>query len=115
MAEDLARFVSQMRAIPVPAAPLDDPALSWYRGGPLAALDGDFREAVDACRANVGLDLDLRRAALMWEAALAAESVGAKPRSAPRPSTAVAAQTALPSTTPEATHPALRRAPVIAV
>jgi aminoglycoside phosphotransferase (APT) family kinase protein len=80
MAEDLARFVSQMRAIPVPAAALDDPALSWYRGGPLAALDADFREAVDACRAIAGLDLDLRRAALVWEAALAAEQ-GREPTS----------------------------------
>jgi aminoglycoside phosphotransferase (APT) family kinase protein len=80
MAEDLAHFVSQMRAIPMPAAALDDPALSWYRGGPLAALDADFREAVDACRAIVDLDLDLRRAARVWEAALAAEQ-GREPKS----------------------------------
>lgn len=73
MAEDLARFVSQIRAIPVPAAALDNPALSWYPGGPLAALDADFREAVDACRAIAGLDRDLRRAARVWEAAVAAE------------------------------------------
>ena len=73
MAEDLARFVSQLRAIPVPVAALKDPALSWYRGGPLAVLDEDFHHAVDACRGIAGLDLDLHRAIEVWEAALAAE------------------------------------------
>jgi len=73
MAEDLACFVAQMRAIPVPVSALVDPGLRWYRGGPLAALDEDFRDAVDACRSIAGLDLDLHRALEVWEAALAAE------------------------------------------
>ena len=73
LAEDLARFVAQVRAIPVPMAALEDPALSWYRGGPLAVLDEDFRDAVDACRGIAGLDLDLPRAIDVWETALAAE------------------------------------------
>jgi aminoglycoside phosphotransferase (APT) family kinase protein len=73
MADDLACFVSQLRAIPVPVAALEDPSLSWYRGGPLADLDEDFRSAVDACRGIEGLDLDLPRAIEVWEAALAAE------------------------------------------
>ena len=73
LAEDLARFVAQLRAIPVPVAAREYPALSWYRGGPLGVLDEDFRSAVDACRGIGGLDLDLPRAIDVWEAALAAE------------------------------------------
>ncbi len=59
LAEDLARFISQLRAIPVPVTAREDPALSWYRGGRLVVLDEDFRDAVDACRGIAGLDLDL--------------------------------------------------------
>lgn len=73
LAEDLARFISQVRAIPVPVTAREDPALSWYRGGPLAVLDEDFRDAIDACWGIGGLDLDLPRAIDVWEAALAAE------------------------------------------
>jgi aminoglycoside phosphotransferase (APT) family kinase protein len=59
LAHDLAHVVVGLRELPVPAAALRDPSLSWYRGGPLGPLDTDFRQAVDACRRLDGVDLDL--------------------------------------------------------
>ncbi len=72
LAADLAALVGELRELPVPAEALRSPSLSWYRGGPLGALDGDFRRALDACRHVDALDLDLDAAARVWAAAAAA-------------------------------------------
>lgn len=73
LAEDLATLVTELRRVPMPAEALEDPALSGYRGSPLAELDEDFHEAVRACRAIGGLGLDLHKAHRVWRTALAAQ------------------------------------------
>jgi aminoglycoside phosphotransferase (APT) family kinase protein len=73
LALELARTIAELREVVVPPSALEDPALSSYRGGPLTALDHDFRTAVEACRQIRGLELDLDRALVVWEEALAAE------------------------------------------
>lgn len=73
LAEDLARTVRELRAIPVPADVADDPDLQWYRGGLLRDVDAEFREALAGCREIPELGLDLGRALEVWEEALAVE------------------------------------------
>lgn len=73
LTRDLVALVEQLGALSVPAEAADDPALRWYRGEPLRAVDDDFREALDACRRIEGLDLDLDAAGRVWELALAAD------------------------------------------
>ncbi|MGN6301790.1 MAG: phosphotransferase [Angustibacter sp.] len=71
LAEDLARFIGQLRAMEVPSGATTDPELSWYRGRPLHELDSDLREAAAACRAlDVGLDVD--DALAVWDVAVEA-------------------------------------------
>lgn len=81
VAHDLARVVSELGRLEIPPSANDDPALSWYRGGPMAELDHDFRRSVDRCRSIAGLDLDLDRALGIWDEALAAEQGSAGLRS----------------------------------
>ena len=71
LARDLARFVTELRAMEVPAGAAEDESLSWYRGVPLWELDQDFRESVEECR-GLGLDLDLDEVLRVWD--LAAEA-----------------------------------------
>ncbi len=73
LALDLARTISELRHVQLPPSALEDPALCWYRGGPLADLHDDFRTAVETCREIRGLDLDLERALKVWDLALDAE------------------------------------------
>jgi aminoglycoside phosphotransferase (APT) family kinase protein len=68
LAEDLARFVTELRAMPVPAGAADDPALAWYRGRRLHELDEDAREVAAACR-TLGIDLDVDAALAVWDLA----------------------------------------------
>ena len=79
LAHDLAQVITELREIPVPTAARSDPALGWYRGGPLADLDEDFRIWVTGCRDLSSLDLDLDHALRIWDRALATE-VAAEPR-----------------------------------
>lgn len=72
-ADDLARTVRELRAIPIPADVVDDPDLRWYRGGPLSEVDEDFLRALEACHDVPGLGLDLGRALEVWEEALGVE------------------------------------------
>jgi aminoglycoside phosphotransferase (APT) family kinase protein len=78
LARDLARFVAELRGIPVPSAARTDPALHSYRGGRLADLDEDFHHLVAACRHLRTLDLDLDHALAVWGHAVA-EDLAAQP------------------------------------
>lgn len=69
LAEDLAGFLTQLRAMDVPAGAGDDPALAWYRGLPLHELDADLREMAAACR-DLGVDLDVGAALAVWDDAV---------------------------------------------
>ncbi|KYH43736.1 phosphotransferase [Branchiibius sp. NY16-3462-2] len=71
LAEDLAEFVSQLRATTVPAAATTDERLRWYRGDSLTTLDEDFQEAAAACR-TLPIALDIDRALAVWSEAVAA-------------------------------------------
>jgi len=76
LAQDLARFVTELRSMPVPDRAEDDDTLSWYRGEKLATLDAYFRVAAEECR-SLGVDLDVDQALRVWdraaEASLATE------------------------------------------
>jgi aminoglycoside phosphotransferase (APT) family kinase protein len=71
LAEDLARFIHQLRAMPIPSGAAGDPELTWYRGRPLHELDADAREAAAACR-DLDVELDVDAALRVWD--LAAEA-----------------------------------------
>jgi aminoglycoside phosphotransferase (APT) family kinase protein len=70
LAHDLAAVVAALRALDVPPDALRDPALRWYRGEPLAALDDDLRRLLGECRQIDGLDLDLDACAAVWDEAV---------------------------------------------
>jgi aminoglycoside phosphotransferase (APT) family kinase protein len=71
LAEDLARFVTELRAMPIPSGAADDPELTWYRGLPLHQLDADAREAAAACR-DLDVGLDVGAALRVWNLAVEA-------------------------------------------
>lgn len=75
LALDLARFITELRAIPVPNDASASSELSWYRGGRLADLQKDFHHWLEACRNLTYLDLDLDLALTVWNQAVAAEDV----------------------------------------
>jgi aminoglycoside phosphotransferase (APT) family kinase protein len=66
LAQDLAHFVTAMRAVDLPGAP---PA---HRGGPLAALDAPTRTAIAHLRALPQENVDCDAATAVWNAALRA-------------------------------------------
>ena len=69
LAEDLARFLTELRGMEVAERAKDDKALSWYRGLPLWSLDADFRETALRCRdLDIGLDID--EALRVWDRAV---------------------------------------------
>ncbi len=70
LAEDLARVVAELHAVPVPQAARVDPALTWYRAGPVRAIDADIRQDLVACRAIPGLGLDLDACDRYWDTAI---------------------------------------------
>ena len=70
LARDLAAVVRALRALPVPPDALDDPELRWYRGEPLAAMDGTTRGYLADCRRLADLDLDLDACERVWDAAM---------------------------------------------
>ncbi|MGA8248802.1 MAG: aminoglycoside phosphotransferase family protein [Nocardioides sp.] len=70
LAHDLAAVVTALRKIDVPARAQRDPALRWYRGEPLAAMDDDVRRLLGECREIEGLDLDLGACTARWDEAL---------------------------------------------
>jgi aminoglycoside phosphotransferase (APT) family kinase protein len=66
LARDLAAVVRSLREVPVPEEARRDPALEWYRGRPLAAMDDDMQGFVRDCRDLPGLDLDLEAVERAW-------------------------------------------------
>ncbi|SDT75955.1 Predicted kinase, aminoglycoside phosphotransferase (APT) family [Streptomyces sp. TLI_053] len=66
LAEDLAGFVTAMRALTLPDAP---PA---YRGGPIDLLDEETRAAIEELRALPEEGVDCPAVTALWEDALAA-------------------------------------------
>lgn len=77
LAGDLADVVGALRALEVPDRALADPALRWYRGAPVAELDGETRHRIAACRDLPDLDLDLGACERVWDAAMALPAGGA--------------------------------------
>lgn len=73
LAEGLARFLTELRGMEIPARATDDESLSWYRGLPLCQLDADFRETAQACR-DLGV-IDVDEAQRVWDRALDASRV----------------------------------------
>ena len=69
LAEDLVRFLNELRAMEVPEQAKGDESLSWYRGLPLWELEADFREAATECR-ELGISLDIDEALRVWDLAV---------------------------------------------
>jgi aminoglycoside phosphotransferase (APT) family kinase protein len=79
LAADLADVILALRAIEVPEAAANDPALRAYRGRALADLDERTRANIERCRSIESLDLDLDAALALWAEALqlpGADAVG---------------------------------------
>ncbi len=76
LAYDLAEVVTALRALDVPLEALRDPALRWYRGEPLAAVDDEMKRLLAECRDVDGLDLDLGACAALWDEALTLPGAG---------------------------------------
>lgn len=70
LALDLAAIVAALRQVQVPEDALGDPALRWYRGGPLATMDEQVRDDLAACRTLSNFDLDFAAAERLWEEAM---------------------------------------------
>ncbi len=66
LARDLAAVVRALGGLDVPPEALADPALHWYRGDPLAAMDDDMRVYLRECRDLPDLRLDLAAAERVW-------------------------------------------------
>ncbi|WP_436738660.1 aminoglycoside phosphotransferase family protein [Streptomyces sp. BBFR102] len=63
LARDLAEFVRAMRAVELPGAP------AAHRGGPLAALDAETREALEWLRRDPEEGVDAAALTALWEEA----------------------------------------------
>lgn len=70
LARDLAGVVRALGEVTVPTTAMTDTSLSWYRGGPLAAMDEIIRHYLGQCRTLHGLHLDLDACLQVWEEAM---------------------------------------------
>lgn len=73
LAEDLAAFVTAMRAVTLPGAP------TAHRGGPIAAQDAQTRAAIEQLRAIPEEGVDCDAVAAVWEDALRAPGWDGRP------------------------------------
>ncbi|MBO8191009.1 aminoglycoside phosphotransferase family protein [Streptomyces oryzae] len=73
LARDLAGFVTAMRSITLPGAPVA------HRGGPLASLNAETRAAIEELRGVPQEDVDCDAATAVWEDALRAPGQDAPP------------------------------------
>lgn len=71
LAQDLAQFVTDLRAMDVPPGAVNDERLRSYRGLPLAYLDADFRDWAAQCRL-LDLPVDIDEALRVWDRAVEA-------------------------------------------
>ena len=76
LARDLAAVVNALHGLDVPPEALADPALHWYRGDPLAAMDDDMRVYLRECRDLPDLRLDLAAAERVWAETLRMPEAG---------------------------------------
>lgn len=67
--QDVAQFLTELRAMEIPERAKDDVALSWYRGLLLQAVDADFRDAAAECR-DLGSNRDFKKALRVWDRAV---------------------------------------------
>jgi aminoglycoside phosphotransferase (APT) family kinase protein len=70
LARDLADVVVALGELAVPSDALADPALRWYRGEPLGAMDAAMKRYLAECRRLPALDLDVDACLRVWEAAV---------------------------------------------
>jgi aminoglycoside phosphotransferase (APT) family kinase protein len=70
LAAELTETLTALHGLPVSSQARADPALSWYRGGPLRAIDADIRRCLADCRSIPGLPFDLATADRFWDAAM---------------------------------------------
>ncbi len=82
LASDLAEVVQAFRLAEVPGEAVSDPALRWYRGEPLAAIDAVTRRNLERCRALGDFGFNLDAAEALWDEAI--RLPGAADRPAPR-------------------------------
>jgi aminoglycoside phosphotransferase (APT) family kinase protein len=80
LARDLAGTLSALHELPVPPAARLDPALNWYRAGPLRAIDADIRRYLADCRSIPDLPLDLAAGVRFWDAAMTLPDPSGRPR-----------------------------------
>lgn len=69
LAADLAALVGALGSLEIPDGAAGDPSLAWYRGEPLAHMDGAMREYLRDSRPLVGdpeLDVDLEAVESAW-------------------------------------------------
>lgn len=79
LAADLARFIADLRGMPLPPEALGSADLAWYRGLPLAELDEDFRATVDECRGlDIARGLDLDACLRLWDQAVAGSAAASR-------------------------------------
>ncbi|MDQ6936209.1 MAG: phosphotransferase [Actinomycetota bacterium] len=62
--------MAELHAVSVPPAARADPALRWYRAGPLRAIDADIHQYLADCRAIPDLPLDLDACDRFWDTAM---------------------------------------------
>lgn len=82
LAVDLAEVVKALAQAEVPSEAVNDPDLHWYRGEPLATMDGVTRQNIERCRALGDFEFDLDAAERLWDEAM--RLPGATDRPTPR-------------------------------
>lgn len=78
LAVDLADVVKALAQAEVPHEAINDPDLRWYRGEPIAMMDGATRHNIERCRALDDFGFDLDAAERLWDEAM--KLPGAKDR-----------------------------------
>jgi aminoglycoside phosphotransferase (APT) family kinase protein len=76
LARDLASVVTALGSLLVPDTARTDPALEWYRGRPLAAMDDDMQSFLRDSRQLADLDVDVDQVASVWAETMAMPEVG---------------------------------------
>lgn len=76
LARELATFIAALSRLDVPLKAASDPALQWYRTGPLSAIDAEIRQYLIDCRGLTDLPLDLDACVEVWTDAVALPAPG---------------------------------------